>query len=165
MQFTKSIVIFIFFSFLWACSSNPNQLRNFIWLQGTWVANNDKAVIIETWKMQNDTIMLGIGKIVVEGDTTIFEQLELKQQPNGLLYCINLSKNTEMLQFKFVSQKTNARAASFLFQDISIPANRPFKTPYQIRYEQLLNEKMRVTLEYPLELKVKPEVFEFTQIQ
>ena len=165
MQFIKSILVFILLSFLWACSSTPNQLRNFIWLQGEWVAHKDKLIVVESWKMQDDSTMLGIGKVVEQGDTTIFEQLQLKQQSDGLYYCINLKNNTDTLKFKFIAQKTNARAASFLFQDINTPTNRPFKTPYQIRYEQLLNDKMRVSLEYSKESKVKPEVFEFTQVK
>jgi hypothetical protein len=165
MQFIKSSLVVVVFSFLWACSSTPNQLRNFIWLQGTWVANKDKVVIIETWKMQNDSTMLGTGKVVAEGDTTIFEQLALKQQRNGLLYCVHLNNSADTLQFKFTSQQTDARAASFLFQSLNKTANRTFNTPHQIRYEQLLNDKMRVTIEYSTATNMKPELFEFTQIQ
>ena len=159
MQFKNTLIVFISASFLLSCSSTPNQLRNLIWLQGEWHAQKDSTLFIETWKMQDDSTMLGKGSIVEGGDTSVFENLQLKQQKDGLFYVVNLPNKPNAIYFRFIGQKTNARAASFLFQRVDTIANSLF----QIQYEQLLNDKMRVELSMP-NAKQK-ELIEFKQVK
>ena len=159
MQIKNILIVFIAASFLLSCSSTPNQLRNLIWLQGEWHAQKDSILFIETWKMQDDSTMLGKGSIVEGGDTSVFENLQLKQQKDGLFYVVNLTNKPNAIYFRFIEQKTNARAASFLFQRVDTIANSLF----QIQYEQLLNDKMRVELSMP-DAKQK-ELIEFKQVK
>jgi len=159
MQIKNTLIVFIVALFLLSCSSTPNQLRNLIWLQGEWHAQKDSTLFIETWKMQDDSTMLGKGSIVEGGDTSVFESLELKQQKDGLFYVVNLPNKPNAIYFRFIEQKTNARAASFLFQRVDTIANSFF----QIQYEQLLNDKMRVELSMP-DAKQK-ELIEFKQVK
>jgi hypothetical protein len=159
MQIKNTFNVFIVASFLLSCSSTPNQLRNLIWLQGEWHAQKDSTLFIETWKMQDDSTMLGKGSIVEGGDTSVFESLELKQQKDGLFYVVNLPNKPNVIYFRFIEQKTNARAASFLFQRVDTIVNSLF----QIQYEQLLNDKMRVELSMP-NAKQK-ELLEFKQVK
>jgi hypothetical protein len=159
MQIKNTLIVFIAASFLLSCSSTPNQLRNLIWLQGEWHAQKDSILFIETWKMQDDSTMLGKGSIVEGGDTSVFENLQLKQQKDGLFYVVNLTNKPNAIYFRFIEQKTNARAASFLFQRVDTIANSLF----QIQYEQLLNDKMRVELSMP-NAKQK-ELLEFKQVK
>ena len=159
MQIKNTLIVFIVASFLLSCSSTPNQLRNLIWLQGEWHAQKDSTLFIETWKMQDDSTMLGKGSIVEGSDTSVFENLQLKQQRDGLFYVVNLPNKPKAIYFRFIEQKTNARAASFLFQRVDTIANSLF----QIQYEQLLNDKMRVELSMP-DAKQK-ELIEFKQVK
>jgi hypothetical protein len=159
MQIKNTLIVFIAASFLLSCSSTPNQLRNLIWLQGEWHAQKDSTIFIETWKMQDDSTMLGKGSIVEGSDTSVFENLQLKQQRDGLFYVVNLPNKPKAIYFRFIEQKTNARAASFLFQRVDTIANSLF----QIQYEQLLNDKMRVELSMP-NAKQK-ELLEFKQVK
>ena len=159
MQIKNTLNVFIVASFLLSCSSTPNQLRNLIWLQGEWHAQKDSTLFIETWKMHDDSTMLGKGSIVEGSDTSDFENLQLKQQKDGLFYVVNLTNKPKAIYFRFIEQKTNARAASFLFQRIDTIANSLF----QIQYEQLLNDKMRVELSMP-DAKQK-ELLEFKQVK
>jgi len=159
MQIKNTLIVFIVASFLLSCSSTPNQLRNLIWLQGEWHAQKDSTLFIETWKMNDDSTMLGKGSIVEGGDTSVFESLQLKQQKDGLFYVVNLPNKPNAIYFRFIEQKTNARAASFLFQRVDTIANSLF----QIQYEQLLNDKMRVELSMP-DAKQK-ELLEFKQVK
>ena len=159
MQFKNTLIVFIATSFLLSCSSTPNQLKNLIWLQGEWHAQKDSTLFIETWKMHDDSTMLGKSSIVEGGDTSVFESLELKQQKDGLFYVVNLPNKPKAIYFRFIEQKTNARAASFLFQRVDTIANSFF----QIQYEQLLNDKMRVELSMP-NAKQK-ELIEFKQVK
>lgn len=159
MQIKNTLIVFIVASFLLSCSSTPNQLRNLIWLQGEWHAQKDSTLFIETWKMHDDSTMLGKGSIVEGGDTSVFESLELKQQKDGLFYVVNLPNKPNAIYFRFIEQKTNARAASFLFQRVDTIVNSLF----QIQYEQLLNDKMRVELSMP-NAKQK-ELIEFKQVK
>jgi len=159
MQFKNTLIVFIAASFLLSCSSTPNQLRNLIWLQGEWHAQKDSTLFIETWKMQDDSTMLGKGSIVEGGDTTVFENIQLLQKKDAFYYVVNLPNKPNAIYFRFIEQKTNARAASFLFQRVDTIANSLF----QIQYEQLLNDKMRVELSMP-DAKQK-ELLEFKQVK
>ncbi len=159
MQFKNTLIVFISASFLLSCSSTPNQLRNLIWLQGEWHAQKDSTLFIETWKMQDDSTMLGKGSIVEGGDTTVFENIQLLQKKDAFYYVVNLPNKPNAIYFRFIEQKTNARAASFLFQRVDTIANSLF----QIQYEQLLNDKMRVELSMP-NAKQK-ELLEFKQVK
>jgi len=159
MQFKNTLIVFISASFLLSCSSTPNQLRNLIWLQGEWHAQKDSTLFIETWKMQDDSTMLGKGSIVEGGDTTVFENIQLLQKKDAFYYVVNLPNKPKAIYFRFIGQKTNARAASFLFQRVDTIANSLF----QIQYEQLLNDKMRVELSMP-DAKQK-ELLEFKQVK
>jgi hypothetical protein len=159
MQFKNTLIVFISASFLLSCSSTPNQLRNLIWLQGEWHAQKDSTLFIETWKMQDDSTMLGKGSIVEGGDTTVFENIQLLQKKDAFYYVVNLPNKPNAIYFRFIGQKTNARAASFLFQRVDTIANSLF----QIQYEQLLNDKMRVELSMP-NAKQK-ELLEFKQVK
>lgn len=159
MQFKNTLIVFIATSFLLSCSSTPNQLRNLIWLQGEWHAQKDSTLFIETWKMQDDSTMLGKGSIVEGGDTTVFENIQLLQKKDAFYYVVNLPNKPNAIYFRFIEQKTNARAASFLFQRVDAIANSLF----QIQYEQLLNDKMRVELSMP-NAKQK-ELLEFKQVK
>ena len=159
MQFKNTLIVFISTSFLLSCSSTPNQLRNLIWLQGEWHAQKDSTLFIETWKMQDDSTMLGKGSIVEGGDTTVFENIQLLQKKDAFYYVVNLPNKPNAIYFRFIGQKTNARAASFLFQRVDTIANSLF----QIQYEQLLNDKMRVELSMP-DAKQK-ELLEFKQVK
>ena len=159
MQFKNTLIVFISASFLLSCSSTPNQLRNLIWLQGEWHAQKDSTLFIETWKMQNDSTMLGKGSIVEGGDTTVFENIQLLQKKDAFYYVVNLPNKPNAIYFRFIGQKTNARAASFLFQRVDTIANSLF----EIQYEQLLNDKMRVKLSMP-NAKQK-ELIEFKQVK
>ena len=159
MQFKNTLIVFISASFLLSCSSTPNQLRNLTWLQGEWHAQKDSTLFIETWKMQDDSTMLGKGSIVEGGDTTVFENIQLLQKKDAFYYVVNLPNKPNAIYFRFIGQKTNARAASFLFQRVDTIANSLF----QIQYEQLLNDKMRVELSMP-DAKQK-ELLEFKQVK
>ena len=159
MQFKNTLIVFISASFLLSCSSTPNQLRNLIWLQGEWHAQKDSTLFIETWKMQDDSTMLGKGSIVEGGDTTVFENIQLLQKKDAFYYVVNLPNKPNAIYFRFIGQKTNARAASFLFQRVDTIANSLF----QIQYEQLLNDKMRVELSMPDEKQ--KELLEFKQVK
>ena len=159
MQIKNIIIVFIAASFLLSCSSTPNQLRNLIWLQGEWHAQKDSTLFIEIWKMQDDSTMLGKGSIVEGGDTTVFENIQLLQKKDAFYYVVNLPNKPNAIYFRFIGQKTNARAASFLFQRVDTIANSLF----QIQYEQLLNDKMRVELSMP-DAKQK-ELLEFKQVK
>ena len=159
MQFKNILIVFIAASFLLSCSSTPNQLRNLIWLQGEWHAQKDSTLFIETWKMHDDSTMLGKGSIVEGGDTTVFENIQLLQKKDAFYYVVNLPNKPNAIYFRFIGQKTNARAASFLFQRVDTIANSLF----QIQYEQLLNDKMRVELSMP-DAKQK-ELLEFKQVK
>jgi hypothetical protein len=159
MQFKNTLIVLIAASFLLSCSSTPNQLRNLIWLQGEWHAQKDSTLFIETWKMHDDSTMLGKGSIVEGGDTTVFENIQLLQKKDAFYYVVNLPKKPNAIYFRFIEQKTNARAASFLFQRVDTIANSLF----QIQYEQLLNDKMRVELSMP-DAKQK-ELLEFKQVK
>lgn len=159
MQFKNTLIVFISASFLLSCSSTPNQLRNLIWLQGEWHAQKDSTLFIEIWKMQDDSTMLGKGSIVEGGDTTVFENIQLLQKKDAFYYVVNLPNKPNAIYFRFIGQKTNARAASFLFQRVDTIANSLF----QIQYEQLLNDKMRVELSMP-DAKQK-ELLEFKQVK
>ena len=159
MQFKNTLIVFISASFLLSCSSTPNQLRNLIWLQGEWHAQKDSTLFIETWKMQDDSTMLGKGSIVEGGDTTVFENIQLLQKKDAFYYVVNLPNKPNAIYFRFIGQKTNVRAASFLFQRVDTIANSLF----EIQYEQLLNDKMRVKLSMP-NAKQK-ELIEFKQVK
>jgi len=159
MQFKNTLIVFISASFLLSCSSTPNQLRNLIWLQGEWHAQKDSTLFIETWKMQDDSTMLGKGSIVEGGDTTVFENIQLLQKKDAFYYVVNLPNKPNAIYFRFIGQKTNARAASFFFQRVDTIANSLF----EIQYEQLLNDKMRVKLSMP-NAKQK-ELIEFKQVK
>ncbi len=159
MQIKNTLIVFISASFLLSCSSTPNQLRNLIWLQGEWHAQKDSTLFIETWKMQDDSTMLGKGSIVEGGDTTVFENIQLLQKKDAFYYVVNLPNKPNAIYFRFIGQKTNARAASFFFQRVDTIANSLF----EIQYEQLLNDKMRVKLSMP-NAKQK-ELIEFKQVK
>ena len=55
------------------------------WLIGTWENNLPASIVYEEWSKTDDKTFSGRSFIVVEGDTTVFETIELSQKENGML--------------------------------------------------------------------------------
>jgi signal peptidase I len=74
------------------------------WLEGTWENKTSRGSIYETWKRKNDTEFAGMSYIIKEGDTIVFENIQLVQNQKELYYIPTVKNQNEGLPIRFAAK-------------------------------------------------------------
>lgn len=73
-------------------SKYTSDIKKAEWLIGTWENNTSKDTIYETWKKNNDNELSGMSYIIKDKDTIVYENIQLVQEKDKLVY-IPIVKN------------------------------------------------------------------------
>lgn len=99
------------------------------WLLGTWQNITPDATIFETWTVQSDTSLFGMSYLLEQGDTVVFESIQLLQE-NGTLYYIPVVKyQNDELPVRFKASETGDGVLKF--------ENPEHDFPQVISYKQI----------------------------
>ena len=111
----------------------------FIWLTGTWKINTGKGIILEQWKIVNDSTLAGKSMFIQNSrDTVPQETVELAYR-NGIWYFIPTvqgQNNNEPVKFKVILLK----AGEFICE------NQAHDFPQRIAYRRL-NQQLLASIE------------------
>lgn len=104
---------------IFSCNSKPkklqqksspfNQKENFDWLLGKWkrINNEEGKETFENWNKLNDTVYMGIGFTLQNGDTLSQEKIKLNKINEKWNLTVTTPKMTESILFAGASHTTN----------------------------------------------------------
>jgi len=104
------------------------------WLLGSWISNNEKQVITESWQKVSPTTVEGKGTTFSMGKQKSSESLRIVEMSGALFYLAKVNHNPLPIAFKLITC-TNE---SVIFE------NMHHDFPKRIEYAYLQNEKMKV---------------------
>jgi hypothetical protein len=67
-------------------SKEPFKIKGSDWLIGKWENKSKEGNLLETWTKVHDSLFVGKSYFIKEKDTLHFEEIELKQKGDNLLY-------------------------------------------------------------------------------
>lgn len=106
---SKFIRIFCFLLLI-SCSTQNDQLPNFLALRGEWQRidnEDDQAISKELWRLMKDGSLSGLGLTIENGDTIFVERLKILQDGVEVYYQADVSHNPEPVKFKWNQQMPN----------------------------------------------------------
>lgn len=94
----------IFLTLSLAACSNRSELSDFHRLEGQWVYQKGDELFSESWRIENDTLMLGTSFMTVKGDTVFREELQLSYSEGEVYYTPTVPDQNEgaAIRFKLV---------------------------------------------------------------
>lgn len=100
----KHTVLIFFFLFLFQISFSQNDLFDF--LQGTWKMENEE--IYEHWDKMNDNSMKGVSYAIEDGQTVIFEYLDLLRDNDIVVYIATVVGDNSGLGIAFTMTRSDS---------------------------------------------------------
>ncbi len=147
------IVIFSLISAILLAGCQPKQLE-LSDLAGSWY--NAKDNFTEEWTSSGDTHLKGKAYEISEGDTAVFETLEIKEVNGVLTYLADIED--VMGQGITAFPLTNRTAATIEF------TNKEHDYPQVLLYEKQGADSLKVTIgKFPLKDDKEPVVFQFVK--
>ncbi|NTW24646.1 MAG: hypothetical protein HGA37_08105 [Lentimicrobium sp.] len=136
----KQLPFFLFFAsiiigLITGCSGLSNKTKPFEWLAGKWVDEGNG--FYESWTKSGDTMMIGYGYQLIEGDTIFGESLKIKKHGENWAYIVN-TENVETIFYL-----VNKPGDSIVFDN---PEN---SFPKRITYVKKSNGNISATIENP----------------
>ncbi len=143
--------LIIFFSInIIACQEKPQNLSQYKWLLGHWIAKDKAGKYHEKWYEQDDTKFYGEAWLINEGDTLFSEKLSLELINDTLFY---LAKFPNGYLAKFRSDTIGKG-----YFQLHLPEN---DFPSIIRYEKMSQNEFVAILKGEENGDNKTEVLEF----
>lgn len=84
----------IFIGLITGCSGYYNKTAQFEWLNGRWVDEGNG--FYESWAQSGDSMLIGYGYQLIEGDTIFGESLKIKTHHGRWAYIVN-AENVETI--------------------------------------------------------------------
>ena len=125
----------IFISLITGCSGHINKTAPFEWLNGKWVDEGNG--FYESWTKSGDSMLIGYGYQLIEGDTIFGESLLIKIHHGKWAYMVN-TKDEETVFYLI-----NNPGDSIVFDN---PEN---SFPKRITYVKDSNGNISATIENP----------------
>lgn len=120
------VLCIIFFS----CNSSKKNISQFNWIVGSWEGNlNDSTIIFEKWQLENDSLIKGVGGMIIHNDTVFFEKVSILQKGNDFYYRADVSENETFVDFKYLG----------LINDSAIFENKLHDFPQRVIYYHIQN--------------------------
>jgi hypothetical protein len=112
----KSKLILCFLILFFSCSQQPSRVKQFKWLEGTWVSVNNDTRITQTWK-KSDHDLKGENNVVVDADTVFSESILIGEVNDTIVLYTRLPGSTASTEYKLI--KGNDKEAIFenIFHD------------------------------------------------
>jgi len=149
-----SIGSFLIMLFVAGCGSPiPQQCFNFANLTGSWSSVNHDASQIEEWEEISDSVFVGRGFIMEQGDTTFFESLEIRKVSGTWTYFakVNQMNGAEVVPFTLTRQSNNRVEFS----------NPTHDFPKKIGYELISEDELQAYIEGPRDGQTIRILFDF----
>jgi hypothetical protein len=149
-----SIGNFLIILFAAGCGSHQSQkCFNFANLTGSWSSVNQDASQIEEWEEISDSVFVGRGFIMEQGDTTFFESLEIRKVSGTWTYFakVNQINGAEVVPFTLTRQSNNRVEFS----------NPTHDFPKKIGYELVSEDELQAYIEGPRDGQTIRILFDF----
>jgi Domain of unknown function (DUF6265) len=99
----KIAILFVLVLALTSCKKSKNTTKIVVadWLPGKWENKTSDGNLLEIWKKTNDSVYEGQSFFIKGKDTLHFEEIQLKQKGENLLYVSNIrgQNNDEPVTF------------------------------------------------------------------
>lgn len=102
---------------------HTTDLNKAAWLIGTWINNNGKESLYETWTKTNNQEYAGKSYVIEENDTTVFENVWLVQEQAGLFYIPTAKIQNNSLPVRFAAKSISATVLVFENAQTRLSAN------------------------------------------
>jgi hypothetical protein len=90
------LVVFAAFTFAGSAFSQ-DSINQFEWLLGDWKGTQGPATLTESWKKVDETLMLGEGYVIMNGDTAVTELLRIQKIGRFWTYIPIINKGQPVL--------------------------------------------------------------------
>lgn len=91
-----------------SAQSSVADMTSLHWLVGTWETTDPSAgkTLLEVWTLQPEGYLSGEGISVKEGDTTLFERLQIVPKNDGMEYVAHVISNPAPVIFRMTDLGT-----------------------------------------------------------
>lgn len=114
MKTTKFLAAIIGCLFLYGWAVQKiNDIKKTAWLTGTWEIKSSRGSIFETWDKVDDNAFSGKSYRIKEKDTIVFENIQLLQEQNRLVYIPTVKNQNAGLPVRFVSTTISEKELVF----------------------------------------------------
>jgi hypothetical protein len=130
---------------------NYEKLNKMKWLQGHWEQKLEEGLLVENWKIENDSTFSGETYFMTTKDTVHFEYIKLTQKEDELVYIATVmgQNNDQPVEFKLTSDNDKV----FDFEN---PAH---DYPQKITYKKVSATQLTATISGKQQGKSSQESF------
>ena len=137
------------------CSSQKIDKTN--WLIGTWQNSTTKVAVFESWKKINPTTLEGISFVIKNGDTVVFETIQLTQQNDSLYYIPTVNNQNDALPIRFSETRLESDNLEFV--------NLKHDFPQKISYTQINADSLVAKISGQRNGKLEERSFEMKRVK
>lgn len=143
-------IIFLFL--LLSVSLNAQKISSFQWMEGSWMIDTGRSIILETWKVKNDSTLTGQSMFIAGKDTMPQEKIELAFRGGSWYYhpILNGQNESHSTRFKIIMVK----GSEFISE------NSEHDFPQRISYRRI-KDQMFASIEGKNAGKYMKENFDF----
>lgn len=117
-------IAFVILSSQLSFCQKDNSSDQFKWMTGIAKGDKGKGAFFESWKIKNESLLLGSGHYIVEGDTVFSETLRLQKIDKYWCYIPIINGNPPTL---FVMIKSEANEVIFENKEHDFPQRIGYK--------------------------------------
>lgn len=134
---------------------NYEKLNKMKWIQGHWEQKLPQGLLVENWKIENDSTYNGETYFITPKDTVHYETIELVQKEDELLYraIVTGQNNDQPVEFKLTSENDKV----FDFE------NPTHDYPQKITYKKLDATQLTATISGRQQGKSSQESYTMTK--
>lgn len=149
------ISVVLLFSCQKKTDKNYEKLNKMNWLQGQWEQKLPEGVLVENWKIENDSTYSGQTFFITSKDTVHYESIKLIQNGEELTYIATVTgqNNDQPVAFKLTSESDKI----FDFE------NPTHDYPQKISYKKVSATQLSATISGKQQGKSSQESYTMTK--
>jgi hypothetical protein len=140
-----------------SCTEKRRPLSKAAWLAGTWVSQTSKGSLYETWNKVDNTRMTAKSYYLNDGDTVLFETVELVEAAGKVQYIVSAPKENGETPVAFTA--TTLAPDRFVFE------NKAHDFPQMITYRKISGDSLVAEVSGMIEGKMEKEIFSMRRMQ
>lgn len=109
--------IFLFTMIVLASCSRQEEIPLSLY-QGFWKMETDEGSAIEEWEKVSDSLYTGIGYVVKDGDTIVYESIKLKYADGKLCYAPTVLNQNDGKEVLFPLKEYVEAEKKFVFENL-----------------------------------------------
>jgi len=131
----RQITVFLIFACLACGNGKKMPISKSEWIIGTWKHIDKQGnVSYETWKKISDKELNGKSYVIIENDTTVFEELILLQKKDSLFYIAKVKGHNDNLPVCFSLKSLTKEKMKF--------ENLQHDFPQKISYQNIRKDSL-----------------------